>query len=200
MPRAALLLPLIAALTAGGPVRDDGRPVSPRIVRGDDAPPYEYNWVVSILVDGGFLCGGSLLSAQHVLTAAHCIEEEDGNKQDQPWRFLVGVFQHDRSGSSSHPLGCSEHLLAERIAMHPRYHLDTTSTADLAVIKLSAPVRCAENISYPQLLGDDVGHISDDDDDDAEDLADGIPDYVLHYLPELHGYEQTEPSKRQKVS
>ena len=49
-----------------------------RIYGGEEALPHEYPWNVYIIMKrngGWYECGGSLISKQHVLTAAHCVDE-----------------------------------------------------------------------------------------------------------------------------
>ena len=49
-----------------------------KIYGGEEALPHEYPWnvYVSMKKNGEwYLCTGSLISRQHVLTAAHCVDE-----------------------------------------------------------------------------------------------------------------------------
>ncbi len=48
---------------------------APRIVGGWYAEQGEFPWAVNILRNGQPLCGGSIISPTHILTAAHCITE-----------------------------------------------------------------------------------------------------------------------------
>lgn len=44
-----------------------------RIVGGQAAGEHRYPWVARLVYDGQFHCGASLLTANYVLTAAHCV-------------------------------------------------------------------------------------------------------------------------------
>lgn len=44
------------------------------VVGGRTANPYAWPYMVHILSDGDYLCGGVLITEHHVLTAAHCIQ------------------------------------------------------------------------------------------------------------------------------
>lgn len=43
-----------------------------KIVGGTQSTPGDWGWQVLMLVRGSFICGGSLLNSQWVITAAHC--------------------------------------------------------------------------------------------------------------------------------
>jgi len=46
-----------------------------RIVGGSEAEPHSYPWMAALFVDGSWFCGGSLISDEWVLTAAHCAKD-----------------------------------------------------------------------------------------------------------------------------
>ena len=63
----------------------DATTVTSRIVGGTKTPITSVPWQVWMFRDahmvggGGYVCGGSLISAQWVLTAAHCVVDENGD-------------------------------------------------------------------------------------------------------------------------
>ena len=44
------------------------------IYNGNNADPNRYRWMVWIKRNGGFVCGGTLISKWYVVTAAQCVE------------------------------------------------------------------------------------------------------------------------------
>ena len=45
-----------------------------RIVGGFEAEPNQWPWQVALFIDDAYFCGGSLISENYVVTAAHCVE------------------------------------------------------------------------------------------------------------------------------
>ena len=45
-----------------------------RIIGGEDAPVDRYGYMATLLLNGSFFCGGSLIAPNVVLSAAHCVE------------------------------------------------------------------------------------------------------------------------------
>lgn len=74
-----------------------------RIVSGDDATPHQAPYMVSVQVFRaatnayGHTCGGSILTANYILTAAHCITEQP-QPLIQPLRIVAG--EHDFSATT----------------------------------------------------------------------------------------------------
>ncbi|RMX57187.1 hypothetical protein pdam_00017947 [Pocillopora damicornis] len=44
-----------------------------RVIGGQDAKPGAWPWQIALKRNGGFICGGSLISDSWVITAAHCV-------------------------------------------------------------------------------------------------------------------------------
>jgi len=106
------------------------------IYGGEDAPMDRYPYTVSLQVKGKHVCGGSLITSNLVLTAAHCFKQEgiDGNTL-----VVTNPYQ------LSNPLPyTNESFDIEDFVIHPHYVFCfkfSTYYHDVAIIKLS------ENIS-----------------------------------------------------
>jgi secreted trypsin-like serine protease len=53
----------------------EGPPAIDRIVGGDEAAENQWPWIVALFIDDAWFCGGSLISENWVMTAAHCVED-----------------------------------------------------------------------------------------------------------------------------
>ncbi|MFC3201566.1 trypsin-like serine protease [Alteromonas oceani] len=101
-----LLCSLLAAgLVNASPVTMEGQAVKPMIGAGTSSDygsggaPFvqagEFTGVVSIEIvrDGGvYICTGSAISSRHIITAAHCIERNDGSIMDLSAGTVSAVF------------------------------------------------------------------------------------------------------------
>ncbi|KAK8375649.1 hypothetical protein O3P69_008448 [Scylla paramamosain] len=103
-----------------------------RIVNGTDASLGEYPYQVSV---GGF-CGGSLIKAEWVLTAAHCF---DGSENPANLRIYLGML------NIASPASDVVILTAKAIIRHESFSQFTFAN-DIAVIQLSSPVTFTDKI------------------------------------------------------
>ena len=100
----------------------------------------EYPWMVSITnTDEKHFCGGTLISATWVVTAAHCMfKDSEGTKPVMADQIRVVLGEHDinQAGEETIPrivVGISQ------IIRHPDYSA-ITSGNDIALIQTSTPV------------------------------------------------------------
>lgn len=112
---------------------------STSIVGGKDAIPFSWPWQVELgLPILGQICGGSLISPQWVMTAAHC--ELFGTWLPSLYRVTLGVFNKGKSEPGQQVLGISE------IHIHPNYGKNKNGW-DIALLKLKTPVTFTDHIS-----------------------------------------------------
>nr|XP_027797110.1 serine protease hepsin isoform X2 [Marmota flaviventris] len=123
--------------------QDCGRRKLPvdRIVGGQDTSLGRWPWQVSLRYDGAHLCGGSLLSGDWVLTAAHCFPER--NRVLSRWRVFAGAV------AQASPQGMQ--LGVQAVVYHGGYlpFRDPNSeenSNDIALVHLSSPLPLTEYI------------------------------------------------------
>lgn len=105
---------------------------TPKIVGGEPAPVGLYPWQASLMVSwiaspsDAHFCGGSVLNAEWILTAAHCME----NLKPQDFHVATGT-NHLRPGVARSN--------AEIQIVHSGYNSDTYDN-DIALVKLRQPI------------------------------------------------------------
>ncbi|KAM9578943.1 coagulation factor XI-like isoform 2-T2 [Guaruba guarouba] len=104
-----------------------------RIVGGTDSAPGEWPWQVSLHVKLSrqrHLCGGSIISSQWILTAAHCVMSLEN---PNIWRVYAGILKQSEINADT------PFFKVEEIIVHPQYKYAQTGY-DIALMKLDKPM------------------------------------------------------------
>ncbi|XP_012661621.1 chymotrypsinogen B [Otolemur garnettii] len=105
-----------------------------RIVNGEDAIPGSWPWQVSLQDKTGFhFCGGSLISEDWVVTAAHC-----GVKTSDV--VVAGEFDQ---GSDEEDI---QVLKIAKVFKNPKFSIFTVRN-DITLLKLATPARFSQTVS-----------------------------------------------------
>jgi len=103
---------------------------STKIVGGIETEVNEYPWQAALILNDQFQCGGSLISDQWVLSAAHCIM---GNP---PESFKITMGEHDQSSETE---ADTVTIDVDQIINHPNYD-SATENNDFTLMKLKEKI------------------------------------------------------------
>jgi trypsin len=131
-----MLSPLHVALLFCYALAHPSLPMERRIRDGVDTKIEDYPFLVSIRSSSNsHICGGSLISREWVLTAAHCVKDDVGNIQ-------YGVTQIDQNNNL---------VGVKKIIYHKQFNLTGGFENDIALIKLSRPVELNDRVGIVKL-------------------------------------------------
>uniref|UniRef100_A0A670ZMC4 Acrosin n=1 Tax=Pseudonaja textilis TaxID=8673 RepID=A0A670ZMC4_PSETE len=137
------------------------RPLAPShslpVVGGIDTMPGTWPWMVSIRTPfkSGYqhTCGGSLIGARWILTAAHCFRDISIDPLHLTnWELVFGT------NKLSHPGPDAEVRFPKRVVQHENYQ-PRQQINDIALVELDDPVKCSDYIQ-PACLPDSSVDVS----------------------------------------
>jgi len=100
-----------------------------RVVNGQNAQRHAWPWQISLRVNGGHICGGSIISPWWILTASHCVE-----RNPYPSGYTVVVGAHAQSERPTN----NQVFYLRRVIMHERYR---NLNFDVALLQLRRPIQ-----------------------------------------------------------
>lgn len=113
---------LISILLTSG-VAISSTDIEARVIGGETTTD---SWPFMVFLEiGHSMCGGTLISSEHVLTAAHCVSDVSSST------ITANIGSHNVLEAT--PIG------VDSIEVHPCYKSSTVNN-DLAILKLAAPV------------------------------------------------------------
>ncbi|RKS53162.1 putative secreted protein (Por secretion system target) [Gillisia mitskevichiae] len=98
------------------------------IIGGNNTTVENNPWQISIQRNGGHWCGGSILTPEWILTAAHCLDNVPINQL----KVAAGIT--DRTDNIN-----GQYLNVAQVIIHPNYD-PATSNNDVALIRLAVPL------------------------------------------------------------
>ncbi|XP_055449935.1 serine protease 38 [Psammomys obesus] len=109
-----------------------GQPVlHGKILGGRPAPYQKWPWQVSVHYAGLHVCGGSILNAYWVLSAAHCFARE---KNIQTFDMYVGITNLEVASRYT------QWFEVNLVLIHPTYKMYHPIGGDVALVQLKSPI------------------------------------------------------------
>ncbi|HMH47196.1 MAG TPA: serine protease [Solirubrobacteraceae bacterium] len=136
---------LCLVVASAGAASQQGRALVPYIVGGQESSISQFPWQAFVLLDNEAegktgSCGGSILDATHILTAAHCVDHEATTSPFPPSDLTVvaGASEVVLGGAIS-PSSAQQRKVRS-LRTHPYYAVTPEVKDDVAVLELATPL------------------------------------------------------------
>lgn len=128
---------LAVVLLGASPVAAERNPsavVVPQVIGGRDAAPGAFPWLVALVESGDTFpfCGGTLVAARWVLTAAHCLFSDNGTPLEAGSVEVIAGTNTPELANGGQRLG------VQRVLRHPAYD-NVLERNDIALLELATP-------------------------------------------------------------
>ncbi|XP_016924071.2 serine protease SP24D [Drosophila suzukii] len=117
--------------------------VEPRIVGGTRAKEGQFPHQISLRRRGGHTCGGSIISENYIVTAAHCVKQGSNVAPADQLSIQAGSLLLSSGGVV---------IPVATVTVHPNYK---GNGYDVAVLRLKQSLNLGSNIAAIQLATDD---------------------------------------------
>jgi len=119
--------------------KDCGKPAIPgvRVIAGKDAVRGSWPWQILLSYGGRPMCGGTLISPNWVVTAAHCVF----GREHKASSFGVTVGEYDRTKNE----GTEVTVKVAKVFRHQQYNPHKVDN-DITLLKLSKPVKLTKYV------------------------------------------------------
>lgn len=136
--------PTAKATPAAPPVA--GAPRQGLIVGGEAAAVGELPWQVAVY-PGPYLCGGTLIAPRWVVTAAHCVFDDNGAVMP-PGEIEVIAGEYNRSQND----GTEQQRSVAAVHVHPDYDPFGSNDSDIALLQLTSAVTFGPSVGAVPLV------------------------------------------------
>jgi len=110
------------------------------IVNGTEAEKHEFKFMVALTRNKTQFCGGSLISANHILTAAHCVQWIKDKKKMNTLQAHIGDHNIKSEEDGPHQI-----RNISKVVTHAQFQLSTMEP-DVAILFLDEPVEFDDSV------------------------------------------------------
>merc|ERR1712002_186516 len=163
---AGAVLPVILSFLCLAVSVSLGEPLHKRIINGNEAELYSHPYIVSLQTYGriswtqygwSHICGGSLISRDWVLTAAHCVDTIRSNQLGNI-RVEMGALNLYLA-----PNSYEQTVSVAQIIVHSGWNGDVSGMPnDIALIRLSTPAILNNNVKIASLAEEGANFLGEE--------------------------------------